>query len=213
MIQMAQAARMTPMTLEQWLIRAVDLEERLENLVIQGEELEGMAAEKVEFSKVRLENCRLVGCDFSRAALWDVEFQNCDISNCNFEYSYWKQCSLKSCKAQGTDWKESSFRVCVMEDSKFDYASFNRCLMEQVTMRRSSFVSAAIAEARWKKVLLEEDRFDSTDFFKTSLSGVDLSNCDLSRLLLSDDLRELRGAKIDAYQAAEFARMLGMVIV
>ena len=201
------------MTLEQQLLQAAGQEERLENLVFQGEELEYVDADKVEFSRVRFENCRFNSCNFSRAALWNVEFVNCDVSNCNFESSYWKHCSLKCCKAQGADWKEASLHLCVMEDSKLDYASFNRCLMEQVTIRRCSCVSTAISEAKWKKVLLQENRFYSTDFFKTSLAGVDLSTCELSQLLLSDDLRELRGAKIDAFQAPEFVRLLGMVIV
>ena len=201
------------MTLRERLMQAAELEERVENLVIQGEELESVDAEKAEFSGVRFENCRFHGCDFSRTAWWNVEFQNCDISNCNFESSYWKQSSLRSCKAQGADWKEASFHACVIEDSKLDYVSFNRCLMEQVTLQRCSFVSTAISDARWKKVFLQVKRFHSTDFFKTSMYGVDLSTCELSQLLLSDDLRELRGAKIDAFQAPEFVRLLGMVIV
>lgn len=201
------------MTLTERIVEAVEQEERLENLVFQGEELEGLYAEKVEFSRVRFENCRFSHCDFSGVALWDVEFHNCDLSNCDLERSYWKRCLLKCCKAQGTDWKDASFHESVLEDSKLDYANFSRCLMDQVTMRQCSCVSTSISEVKWKKVMLQENRFISTDFFKTSLNGMDLSTCELSQLMLSDDLRELRGAKIDAFQAAEFVRLLGMVIV
>lgn len=204
---------MMEMTLEQRIGQALETEERLEGLVFQGEELAGLCAEKAEFSRVQFVKCRFTGCDFSRTTLWDVEFQNCDLSNCNFEHSYWKRCRLKSCKAQGTDWKEASFHACGIEDSKLDYANLNRCLMEQVAIRQCTFVSASIAEAKWKKISLQENRFISTDFFKTPLAGVDLSTCEVSQLLLSEDLRELRGAKIDAFQAAEFVRMMGMVIV
>ena len=49
-------------------------------------------------------------------------------------------------------------------------------------------------------------------FFRTSLSGVDLSTCDISGLRISSDLRELRGAVIDPEQAAELIGLLGIKI-
>ena len=58
------------------------------------------------------------------------------------------------------------------------------------------------------------DRCDlsRTTFFRTSLSGVDLSACDISGLRVSSDLRELRGAVIDPDQAAELMGLLGIKI-
>ena len=42
------------------------------------------------------------------------------------------------------------------------------------------------------------------------LKGVDLTDCDLAGLVLSADLRELRGATVSSFHAAAFLRALGI---
>lgn len=199
--------------LEERILQALELEERIEGAVFAGETLDQLYAEKVEFERVRFENCRFIKCDFTGAMFLEVVFENCDLSNCNMRQSYWKRAKLLSSKAQGTDFREVSFHQVEMRDSKLDYANMGRGLFDGVILIGNSFVSASIAEARWKKVKLQECRLISVDFFKTPLKGVDLSGCELGALSLSEDLRELKGAKIDALQAAEIARMLGILVV
>ncbi len=55
-------------------------------------------------------------------------------------------------------------------------------------------------------------RLAGTSFFRTPLSGVDLTRCSLEGIVLSDALGEVRGAKMDLYQAAGLARRLGVII-
>lgn len=51
-----------------------------------------------------------------------------------------------------------------------------------------------------------------TELFRTSLKGIDLSNCDISGIIISDLFSELRGAEVSYEQAAELARLLGIKI-
>ena len=46
--------------------------------------------------------------------------------------------------------------------------------------------------------------------FRTSLAGMDLTACTLDRIVLSETCRELKGAVINAAQAAVVARILGI---
>lgn len=99
-----------------------------------------------------------------------------------------------------------------IKQSKFDYANFTQAFWENTVIEDTSFVSAFISETKLKGIVLERNKFDSTDFFKTSLKGMDFTSCELQGILLSEDMREIKGAKMNIFQAAEIARMIGIII-
>ena len=45
------------------------------------------------------------------------------------------------------------------------------------------------------------------------LKGIDLSDCTIERIILSDSFRELKGATINSVQAADLIRLLGVKVV
>ena len=51
-----------------------------------------------------------------------------------------------------------------------------------------------------------------TNFFRTKLVGLDLTSCQLREIILSDDMHEVYGTKLDLYQAAALAQRLGVII-
>ena len=48
-------------------------------------------------------------------------------------------------------------------------------------------------------------------FYKTSLKGVDFSTCNINDIIIPSEL--LKGIKVNALQAAELAKLLGLIIV
>ena len=50
------------------------------------------------------------------------------------------------------------------------------------------------------------------ELFRTALKGMDLTDCDLDGITLSEGCGELRGAKISPPQAAVVARILGIQV-
>ena len=52
-----------------------------------------------------------------------------------------------------------------------------------------------------------------TDFFRTPLKGMDLSECVIDGIMVSDQFTELAGVKVSLLQAAELARLMGVKIV
>ena len=54
--------------------------------------------------------------------------------------------------------------------------------------------------------------FNTADFFKTPLKGVDFTNCDIDHICISDNWSELRGLIVNPFQAAELAKFLGVTV-
>jgi uncharacterized protein YjbI with pentapeptide repeats len=74
-------------------------------------------------------------------------------------------------------------------------------------------IESSFAESKIKKIKLIKLIFSGTDFFKTSLRGIDLSDCIIDGIKISADLFELKGAKISAEQAIELVRVFDIEVV
>lgn len=58
-----------------------------------------------------------------------------------------------------------------------------------------------------------QDRLYRRGFFKTLLKGMDLSDCTIDNIMVSDQYTELAGVKVNLFQAAELAKLMGVKIV
>ena len=94
-----------------------------------------------------------------------------------------------------------------------DYANFTGAFLEDVLIAEGRFRYAIFSEMRLKKTVFEHNDLSGAEFFRTMLRGVDLSGCEISGIVVSDSMAELKGVKIAAYQAVQIAEMLGMKIV
>ena len=56
-------------------------------------------------------------------------------------------------------------------------------------------------------------RLVGVHFFRTSLAGMDFTQCELGRITVSDTFAELHGARVTAMQALDLSRLLGIEIV
>lgn len=91
---------------------------------------------------------------------------------------------------------------------KFFKTVWDGCIVKDCLIREAAF-----SEASLKKLSLEKVDFSGTDFFLTPLKGIDLSDCTIERIILSDSFRELKGATINSVQAADLIRLLGVKVV
>lgn len=55
-------------------------------------------------------------------------------------------------------------------------------------------------------------KLNRANLFGTALRGLDLRGCEIEGILISDEKKELAGVVVDLYQAAELARLMGLVI-
>ena len=78
-------------------------------------------------------------------------------------------------------------------------------LFNKVSLRTSNF-----QENKIKNMLLKEVDLTQTQFFKTSLNGIDLSQSIIEGIAVS--LEDIRGAIIDSFQAINLLYLLGVKI-
>lgn len=100
-----------------------------------------------------------------------------------------------------------------LQSSCFDYANFSKSQWDSAVISGCSFKESFWSEVRFKKLRLEKAVFSGADFFKTSLKDVDLSDCKIDGIMVSETFKELRGAKINFVQCSEIARLLGIKII
>ena len=66
-------------------------------------------------------------------------------------------------------------------------------------------------ENKVKNINFKEADLRGTQFFKTSLSGIDLSNSNIDQIAVS--LEDIKGAKINQMQAIDLIYLLGVKVV
>ena len=98
-------------------------------------------------------------------------------------------------------------------NSFFNYANFGETTLEDVALSGGQFRQACFSKVKLKRFRAEKSVFSQAEFYKTPLAGVDLSTCDISGIVLSESLSELKGAKVAPFQAVELAELLGLKIV
>ena len=192
---------------EQNMLKTLFENARNDDGYIDNRNFEDETADGLDISGCDFENVLFRRCKFSHC-----NFDGCDFANCNFENSYWKKAGISDSKGDGGNFSGSRFKECVWKDSSFCYANFSRAVFEGTHVRRCKFREAFLSEVKFRLTLFKETDFYRADFFKTPLKGMDMSDCILDGILVSETFRELRGMKGGIEQALSLAGLLGMEI-
>lgn len=170
------------------------------------------APEELSFYNVIFANCRWSGCRLDGCSFIDAFFQSGDFSNSSFSGSYWKNCRWQSGKWMGVNLSESSVQQGSMENVNLQYGNFSASSLKNLKLTCCDLSQGDLSQCTLKELNLTGCRLSGCNFFKTPLRGVDFSENLLEGPILSDRYQELRGAVVNADQAAELARLLGVVI-
>ncbi len=76
----------------------------------------------------------------------------------------------------------------------------------------TDFSSALFSSCEIKQTELKNVTLAKAVFFGTKLAGLDFTSCNIDGLTVSDTGTELKGAKVDVWQAAMFAKLLGLIV-
>lgn len=169
-------------------------------------------AEGIELTESCVRNATAADCGMRGSLATDVSFEGCDFSNADFESAFFERCRFVSCKLMGTQANMATFSNVSFEDCTLRFALFDRACFRDVRFSNCDLECAEIPEAKLLRVDLEACSLARANLFRTSLSGIDLSGCDIEGVVLSDGLGELRGCRLDLWQAAGIARRLGIVV-
>ncbi|NCA32104.1 pentapeptide repeat-containing protein [Adlercreutzia muris] len=175
-------------------------------------DLTGEAFCELEAAGARFASCHLADCDFTGALFTDTAFEDCDFANTSFDNVGFTRCTFKNCKLTGASFTEANLEQVSFTDCTLAYSAQNRCRWWGVEAMRCDFSGADMAEMELHYVLLDDDRFVGTSFFRTALLGLDFTTCQLEGVSLSDTMAEIYGTKMNVYQAAALARRLGVIV-
>lgn len=195
------------------IIHVLETETAIEQKVFENERVSGMNAEKIMYGHVRFIKCQLPENDFDGGEFVDAEFDGCDLSNCHFKNAYFRNCKFRNCKMDGCSFGSALFKGIRIENCSCRYCNFVSTLWENTIATDSNMEQSFFSEVTLKKPVFHNINFTSADFFKTKLRGIDLSDCIISNLMVSDTYAELAGVKVNIYQAAELAKLLKVQIV
>jgi uncharacterized protein YjbI with pentapeptide repeats len=178
----------------------------------------GVAFESVDFSGLTLSDVAFVDCSFGQASMTEascrgVRFHRCDCSNLSFSGSLFRDCEFVGTKCMGAGFSDCRFDRVSFCSSNFRFADFGFARFARCVFSSSDFTESFLTDCKFgKEIRLDRSRFDSCDFSRTSLKGLDLSACEIESIHVSAAAAELKGAVVDRFQAAELARLLGIVI-
>lgn len=165
------------------------------------------------FHSVQFIRCGFAHCDFSQVEMEKVKFINCDFSGCHFSDSFWKKCQIQDCKGDRADFSGSLFRETILTGNSFCYTNFHRCRWQDSALMRCLFKEGVMTENQFRRIKLKQVNFTRADFFRTMLDGIDLSECAIVGIGVSDSFAELHGAKIDPTQAVDLVPLLGVKLI
>ncbi|MEF9983098.1 MAG: pentapeptide repeat-containing protein [Oscillospiraceae bacterium] len=187
-------------------------EEDIINVHIKDVSLSEKQLNCLTFENVILENCSLKNCSMKKTSFQNVIFKSCDFSNCDFSDNWFNTCDFINTKAVGTSFADSKLTFMHFENSNFKYANFTKSNFDNCEIIGSDMTETFFAQSKFKMLSLANSKFIGTEFFKTSLNDIDFSTCELQGIRVSETAEELRGAIVNTYQAADLAKLLGIVI-
>lgn len=173
---------------------------------------EGEDFSYMRFSGVKFRNCRFWDCSFSHGEFTDVLFESCDLSGCDLGDGYMERVVFHSCKGVGAKLAGMVLKHLSLEECNFDDANFDSSRLELVRFFKTRLYNSSLTACRCRQVSWSEAGLKNASFFKTSLRGMDLSDSEITGIVVSDDNKELSGVIVDLFQAAELAKKMGVVI-
>lgn len=194
-------------------IAAKDEDLDVENKYIKDQVYSNEDFSELNFSDMIFENCRFLECSFRKSGFVDVLFKSCDFSNSDFNEGYFSRVHFILSKGVGADFFKSIIKDTLIKDSNFKYANFDLTSFDYVILNENDFTNAGFSECKIRKLDINLCKFVMTNFFKTSLKGLDFSDSFIDGIILSDNFSEIKGAKVSEMQAMELAKLLGIIIV
>lgn len=184
----------------------------VEETLFKGISLEDVDLHKMTFEQTVFENCSFRGANLEKASFINAVFKGCDLSNARFGDGYFSRCELVSVKGVGTDFHECLFKELLIRDCVLSFANFSGSRWENALFEENDLKESFLADCRLKKVIFTKNNFRRASFFQTALKGIDFRGNVLEEPVLSEQGGELKGAVVDLYQAAELAKLFGIVI-
>ena len=162
------------------------------------------------FDNVEFINCKFEG-NIKNSVFHILKFEKCEMSNITLE-----KCGIQKCFFDGCHMIGISFLDSNIKNSDFVNSNMMMCNISGVTLKLDIFenvkmTSATITNLSFDDLILNEVDLSESEFYKTSLSGLDLTNSTINGIVL-ESMDLLRGVIVNELQALDFINLLGIII-
>ena len=185
---------------------------RVQNTSFSALELADVSANGTGFEGVVFRGCTFENVDLSNCTFTDVLFSGCRFVRCDMGRSWLNRCDFRSCSAPGLSLAKARLTSVLLEDCQLGYCDLSDATVERLRAHETSLVEASVYSTKLRRTELDRCDLTRATVFRTSLSGIDLSSCELAGIRVSSDLRELRGAVVSSEQAVQLAGLLGVKV-
>lgn len=83
--------------------------------------------------------------------------------------------------------------------------------MNKLLIEDCEIIDASFYEVETKEIEIINSNLNGTEFMETSLSGVDLSSCEIGNTTF--DLKSIKGIKVNMFQCQSLVSMLGVEVI
>jgi len=183
--------------------------------VIEECRLDASALTRSKASSVRFDGVHLVGVALEESELADLSWQDVLCERCNLAMVNWRGAKLtralvRSCRMTGGKFVEGDLDNVRFVDCHLDYASFvdtrfRRVAFESCQLREANFHGADLTGA-----VFAECELEGADFAGAKLQGADVSSSKIAGITVGPG--EVRGLSVSRQQAADLARLFGLVV-
>lgn len=97
-------------------------------------------------------------------------------------------------------------------DGYFTGAGFDASRMSYIMGNHTDFTEAGFSQCKFTNTDWMNVCFQKVEFFKTSLKDMNFSSCNIEGIIISDNMSELKGMKVNLFQAVDLAKRLGIEI-
>lgn len=175
-----------------------------------GLELEGASTNGASFDQVIFRSCLFEDVDFSDASFTDVRFEACRFISCTMERCWLNRCDFAGCSAPGMSFVKGRLTSVFFGDCQLGYADFSETKIQGLVAESTSLAESAWRDVRFKAAHFDECDLARAEFAGTPLAGIDFSTSNISGIVVSSTLHELRGCTVSPLQAIELAGHLGV---
>lgn len=185
--------------------------DELENVKIKDYSTSNLEVFDATCNKAIFNNVSIINSRLEKTSFTDVEFSNCNFSNTTFDNCSFIRCEFNNCKLTGCNFIENVLFDIGFIDSNMGYANISMSNLRGLFFNNTSIRIGSLQENKVKNINFKEADLTGTQFFKTSLNGIDLSNSNIDQIAVS--LEDIRGAKINQMQAIDLMYLLGVKVV
>ena len=162
------------------------------SIVLEGCRIQGILCPNAALGESEVAGCVFSECSFAHAELsnslfTDTVFEDCDLSNAILDRSGFTRCRFTRCKMTGLSFEDGMGSDLAYENCSCAYSSFHRTHLKVFSLTRCDLTEADMSGMELQQGTLSDTRFSATNLFRTSLAGLDFSECLLESVVLSDN--------------------------